>query len=350
MATLCGLAACGSTSSPLSARFASGDEAIVVTGADPAQPGPSVALVDLLDGHADRPLATGVAQASAVAARTNAAGAVGRHWLVAVGAGDDDLVTVDPATGSVGARVPVGLQPDAVATTDDGHLALVADGGSGRLTVVDLTADRVVVTLPLGAGPHGVPTAVAVSPSGSLALVADEGADAVTPVDLRPLSIGTPVAVGAEPDAVAFAPSGAVALIADLGDDQVTVLDGSTAAVTTTLSVPVPPTDVAVTRHPAPGATVATDPAGTAWVSGGGDLVPIDLATMTVGQPIAVGRPAEAVALTDGGRTAWVASTVGTLTKVDLVTGRVEGTTHVGGHPTAVVVPVSAPPPAGTAR
>jgi YVTN family beta-propeller protein len=174
--------------------------------------------------------------------------------------------------------------------------------------------------------------------------------DAVTPVDLRPLSVGTPVAVGFEPDAVAFAPSGAVALIADLGDDQVTVLDGSTAAVTRTLSVPVPPTDVAVTRHPAPGATVATDPAGTAWVSGGGDLVPIDLATMTVGQPIAVGRPAEAVALTDGGRTAWVASTVGTLTKVDLVTGRVEGTTHVGGHPTAVVVPVSAPPPAGTAR
>lgn len=301
--------------------------------ADPAQPGSTIARVDLAAATVDPPLRTTVSEPAAVDA------VPGTGLLAVVGTGDDQLVEIDAASGAVVHRVTVGLEPDAMAVTPDGT-ALVADGGSARLTAVDLRTGRVERTLHVGQ----VPDAVAVNPSGTRAVVVDEAQGAAVPILMAGLTTGFPIAVGSEPDAVAVAPDGVTALVADLGGDSVTPLDLQTGAVGTPVAVGVPPTGVAVTSRPAPGTDRATDPAGTAWVSGGGSLVPIDLSTMTAGSPLSVGRPAEAVALTDGGTRAWVADQDAAVTELDLTTGRVLHTVSVGGRPTAIAVPGGSAP------
>ncbi len=255
--------------------------------------------------------------------------------LVVVGTGDDQLVVIDPATGRVDRRIVVGLQPAAVAVAPGGSNAVVADSGSGQLTEVDLRTGRVTRSVPVGS----VPDAVAVGgPKSSLAVVADEGQGTVVVVRLHPMHPGPAIPVGSEPVAVAIAPGGETALVANLGSDTVTPVNLLTSAAETPITLPVPPTGLAVSPLPAPGTTSSTDPAGTAWVSGGESLVPIDLATMTAGTPIAIGHPTEAVALSSGGRRAWVADQDARVTSVDLVDQRVGPTLYVGGRPSAIVV------------
>lgn len=329
--TLCGLSACGSGGSSLSARVRAGTEAYVANFADPAQPGTAVSRVDTVAGTVDPPLRTTVTEPAAVAA------VPGTDHLVVVGTGDDQLVVLDGLTGAVLRRVVVGLEPDAVAVTPDGREALVADSGSGQLTVVDLRTGRVVRTLKVGADPD----AVAVSgraASGWRAVVLDGTVGAAIPLRLPGPTVGYPVAVGAEPDAVAIT-AGGTALVADLGSDQLVPVDLASGHVGAPVALGVPPTAVAVTTAPAPGTSPATDPTGTAWVAGGGDLVPVNLATMTAGHPVPVGHPAEALALTDGGRRAWVADQNAAVTEVDLATGRPLRTVAVGGRPSAIAIP-----------
>lgn len=332
LTTLCVLAGCGGAESPLSARVGAGEEAYVSAFADPAQPGSDLARVDTASGTDDSPLRTTVSEPAAVAA---APGGV----LVVVGTGDDQLVEIDAATGVVTRRVVVGLEPDAVAVTPDGADALVADEGSGRVSVVDLRRGRVVRTLTVGADPDALGVAgTAGHPGTWRAVVLDGTLGAAIPLRFPGPVPGFPLAVGPEPDAVAVTGSG-TALVADLGDDEVVPVDLTTGAVGSAVDVGVPPTAVALSAEPAPGTSRADDPAGTAWVAGGGDLVPVDLSTMAVGSPVVVGHPAEALAVTDGGRRAWVADQDGTVTEVALATRHVLRTIRVGGRPGAVVVP-----------
>jgi len=333
LATLGAIAGCAGNTAPLSARFAAGDEVVVCTGADLTHPGTTLTLVDAADGRVDTRLASGVVEPAAVAVGT------GRHWMVVVGAGDDRLVTIDPTTGSIGRQVRVGLEPDAVAVTDHGTLALVADSGSAALDAVDLTSGHLTRAVVLSADPDAAPAAVAVGAGGTVAIVADEEQDAAVLVDLRRWQVSAVVPVGAEPDAVAVTPDGTTALVANLGADSIIPVNLAKASAGPPIRLGIDPTGLAVTTAPMPGTSRATDPIGTAWVSGGDALVPVDLRSMTVGTPLPTGGPAEAVALADHGRRAWVADADGAVAEVDLVTGRLQRLVHVGGHPTAVAIP-----------
>lgn len=294
--------------------------------ASPSQPGTSVARIDLSTDRVETPLRTTVSEPSAVVSVPRS-----KNLLVA-GTGDDQLVEIDPTTAKIAHRIVVGLQPDAIAVTPDGTRALVADSGSGRLTVVNLRTGAIAGSVPVGS----VPDAVAVGGLGSrVAVVADEGQDAAVVVSLSSLRAGQPITVGAEPDAVAVTPAG-IALVANLGSDSVTPIDLATGVAGPPIPVAVPPTGLAVSPLAAPGSDRANDPAGTAWVTGGGALVPINLTTMTVGTPVVIGHPAEAVALTAGGRQALVADQDARVTVVDLRSGRVVATTYVGGRPSAI--------------
>ncbi len=317
----------------------SGAEAFVAAFGDGAQPGSEVPRVDLARARTDPPLHTTVSEPDAVAS------VPGTDDLVVVGAGNDQLVEIDGASGRIVLRVTVGLRPDAVAVTSGGT-AIVVDGGSGDITPVDLRTGHVGPAVHVG----DVPDAIAIGGTARrVAVVADAGQGVVMPVFLDGFRQGFPIRVGVEPDAVAFTPGGTTALVANLGSDSVTPVDLARGRPGAAVDVGVPPTGIAVTRRPAPGTTAATDPAGTAWVSGGGSLVPIDLSTMAVGTPVPVGHPAEAVALADGGTRAWVCDEQGTVTEVDLATGRAGPSVFVGGRPRGIVVPGN-PGSAATAR
>jgi len=326
--TLSVLSACGTTGASLSARRSTATAAYVCVFASPSQPGTSLARIDLSTDRVETPLRTTVSEPSAVVSVPLS------NNLLVVGTGDDQLVEIDPRTAKIAHRIVVGLQPDAVAVTPGGTRALVADSGSGRLTVVDLRTGAITGSVPVGS----VPAAVAVGGLGSrVAVVADEGQDAAVVVSLGTLRVGPPITVGAEPDAVAVTPAG-IALVANLGSDSVTPIDLATGVAGPPIPVAVPPTGLAVSPLAAPGSDRADDPAGTAWVTGGGALVPINLTTMTVGSPVAIGHPAEAVALTAGGHRAVIADQDARVTIVDLPEGRIVATTFVGGRPSAILV------------
>lgn len=299
---------------------------------DGAQPGSAVARADLAGRHPDPPLRTTLSEPAALAA------VPGTGDVVVVGTGDDQLVEISAATGRIVRRVTVGLQPDAVAVTPAGT-AIVVDGGADAVTPVNLHTGRVGPAVHVGNGPDAIAIG---GPGGRLAVVADGGQNLVLPVFTATMHPGFPIRAGSEPDAVAFAPGGTLVLVADLGSDNVTPIDLTTGHPARAIPVGVPPTGIAVTRRPAPGTTAATDPAGTAWVCGGGELVPIDLTTMRAGAPIAVGHAAEDLALTDGGTRAWVADQQNRITEVDLADGKVGPSVVVGGRPRDIVIPAAA--------
>jgi hypothetical protein len=73
-------------------------------------------------------------------------------------------------------------------------------------------------------------------------------------------------------------------------------------------------------------------------------VTPVDLTTLQPGTTLQVGTQAQALAVGNGGTTAWVAGGNGTLVPVDLRTGTVGRAVEVGGQPNAVVIP---PAPSG---
>jgi YVTN family beta-propeller protein len=186
---------------------------------------------------------------------------------------------LDPASGATLARLPTGPFPHEVAASPDGRVAVVADYGDGgapgrTLTVLDLTARRVLRTVDLGEyrRPHGIvwlpgagqrvlvtaeqsrallvvdvaagrveraiPTGqqgthmVALAPAGPLAGVrawtTNIGSGSVTAVDLaRGDTVRTRV-TGAGPEAVDVSPDGREVWAADRQQDRITVLDAAT--------------------------------------------------------------------------------------------------------------------------
>ncbi|MGD0868540.1 MAG: YncE family protein [Bryobacteraceae bacterium] len=68
------------------------------------------------------------------------------------------LVIVDPASLTIVARVPVGNNPHEVAVSDDGKTAYISNYGGATIAVVDLTAQKPLAPIELGAlrAPHGL--------------------------------------------------------------------------------------------------------------------------------------------------------------------------------------------------
>jgi YVTN family beta-propeller protein len=291
----------------------------VANGGFVSQPGNTVTPVDLATRTTGDPVAT-ASQPVAIAA------VPGHTELLVANQGHDTVSVVDTTTGQVTTTVGVGLDPSAVAATE--NLAVVANFGADTVSVVDLNTGRVKATIPVGHQPD----AVAIDPTmgtnnAGVALVADYGSNTATPVDLGALAALPAVAVGSEPDAVEIA--GTTALVADFGSNTVTpiALDQPGFPAEFPLAVPGSPTGIAVT----PNAT-------TAWVSGGSSLTPITLATLIPGIPVTLHDVAEAVAITPNGSTAWVAQQGGTLVPVTLANGVAGRPLTVGGRPSAVVI------------
>ena len=154
--------------------------------------------------------------------------------------------------------------------------------------------------------------AVAISPKGTLALVSNYQDGSLSPITLPSLTVGAPVAGGAGADRRLHHPGRAGALVADFQTSTVTPIDLSAMAPGPAIAVGGNPTGIA-----------GAPSSGTAYVSGGDSVTPIDLADpVRRARPIDVGTTAEALAVAPGGTTAWVCGGDGTLVHVDLRTAR----------------------------
>jgi YVTN family beta-propeller protein len=291
-------------------------------------------------------------------------------------------VTVAPST-SVGKTIRVGLYPDAVAVTPDGHLALVANYSSNTVTPISLPSNKALAPIPAGPGPAGI----AVLGNGRTAYVTDANSDTVTPINLATLKPEHRIVVGDGPQGIAVTPNGARAYVADAGaiiagqsgsiGHEVTPIDlstgralapitvgnaplgvavspgGGTVFVTNLNSESVSPIDVATDKAGAPIATdggpLAIAVAGsTAWVVNapagdiGNNIQPISLATDAAGTPIHLPKEPQALAIAPGGTTAWVACLSNRIVEINLRTRHRSASIPVKGGPFAIALAVEA--------
>ncbi len=250
--------------------------------------------------------------------------------LLVVTRGDDTLHEVDPATHQVVHIAGVGVEPIAVAVapggTGDKGVALVANFDSNTVTPVDLGTWRPGPAIPVGNEPVAI--AVAASPTGgATAFVADFGSNQVTPIDLTNMLAGAPIAVGPGPQTLAVA--GGELLVGNFSNSTLTPVAISILRAGAPVPLPLNPTGMAVAPS---GSTV--------YVCGGAGVVPITLNALglDVGTAIALPGVAQGIALDTTGDTAWVTQQTGSIVPVTLATGSVGKPLHLGGHPSAIVI------------
>jgi len=243
------------------------------------------------------------------------------RFLLVINGDKDYLTVVDRQTGAFETQVPVGSRPSGLATflpaastsaLSFGRpsglnypVAIVANGSSGDLTVIDLRNFMESATIPVGRDPR----AVAVHPGGSYAYVVLGGDNQLGVVDLAARTVVRRLPVGTDPVAVAVSAEGRRIIVANLTNNTVSLFDSSdpgnpkalsSAASSPQLPVGVQPTALAITPD---GTRAFSANLGSNWIT------VINLQTVKVEGIVRIQREgqavltsATAVGVTDDGR------------------------------------------------
>jgi YVTN family beta-propeller protein len=228
--------------------------------------------------------------------RRLAAGAVALAWMVTlVGAG---------ASFAAGPKVYVGLfKDDAVA-------------------VIDTTQNRVVTTIPVPKGPHGL----VVTPDGRKVYVSSDGASTVSVIDTASDKIAASIEVGANPHGLAMSQDGRRVLVSAFGTNRSLVIDTATDRVVGEVAVP----QVHNGTLSADGsrAYVASQKQGEAAI------VILDLKTMTRAGAVPLDKTPRALDLSpDGKRLYFTLAGVNAVQVLDTATNQVVAQIPVGASP-----------------
>ena len=151
-----------------------------------------------------------------------------------------EVVVVDPATGAITTRIPVGKRPRGLKISPDGQVLYVALSGSPRagpnvdestlppadraadgVGVMDLAAHKLVRTLPSGQDPESFD----LSPDGRILYVSNEETAEMSVLDLGTGVIRTRVAVGDEPEGVTTSPDGRTVWVTCEEDNEIVGVD-----------------------------------------------------------------------------------------------------------------------------
>lgn len=246
-------------------------------------------------------------------------------------AGSGEVWAIDTATGTVVARVPVGLHPAHVVLTADGSFAYVTNGGENTVSVVDTAARRVAATIPVGAFPHGV----RISPDGKQAYVANLKGGTVSVIDTESRKEFGRIPVGKGPAQAGFTPDGRLAFVSLSGENRVALIDPATRKVIRKIDVGTVPIQVYATpdsrtllvanqgSRKAPGRTVSV----------------IDLETYKNVKTIETGAGAHGVVVDREGRYAYVTNMyANSVSVVGLKDLKVVATVPVGANPNGISV------------
>ncbi|MEU1825091.1 beta-propeller fold lactonase family protein [Streptomyces abikoensis] len=236
------------------------------------------------------------------------------------------LATVDPGTGQVGTPRPVSVGPHPVAVdfAPDGTSVLVVGQTSGTLTAIRV--DTLAATH-LGTPVGAVPAGVVHGPEGAFAYVGDQATGDLVTVRTAPRKTDEiPTGAGSKPVNVAVSPDGAWAYAADSASDKVAVLDLDTRRPGTPVALGAPhqPWDVAI----APDRTFAcaTSPGSSSLLlltPAPGETLTLDGAVTVTPIALAPGASPYGVAVTPDGRYAVTAdSGTATVSLVDPKGGR----------------------------
>jgi YVTN family beta-propeller protein len=214
----------------------------------------------------------------------------------------------------VAATIPVGSHPGGIAADPAAGTVYVANSGDGTVSVIDVAANTVTVTIPIPAAPQqemSRPSGVAVDPAAGTVYVINGGGDtwgAVSVIDAATnaltatISLPTiPLAAGSDPTGVAVDPAAGTVYVPTPGNGTVSVIGEAANAVTATIPFGMALHSVGVAVDPA---------AGTVYLTMGGAVSLIDAATNAVTATISlpVGSGISGVAVDPAAGTVYVAN------------------------------------------
>jgi YVTN family beta-propeller protein len=116
--------------------------------------------------------------------------------------------------------------------------AYVGNFKDSTVSVIDTEADKVIATVPVAAGPHGM----AITRDGRTVYVSGDGSSSVDVIDTATDKVVKTINVGKAPNGVALTPDDRVLLVTVYGEDHIAFIDTSTQSVIATLAVTKPHT------------------------------------------------------------------------------------------------------------
>jgi YVTN family beta-propeller protein len=154
---------------------------------------------------------------------------------------DNTVSAIDTASGKVVATVPVAAGPHGMVITRDGRFVYVSGDGASQVSMIDTGTDTVVKTIEVGKSPHGL----ALTPDGRRMLVAVNGDSRVAVVDTATQTVMGSVEVG-KPHTITIRPDGKVAYVSSQvpGKFALVVIDLGKLAVTRTIPLEKTPRDL----------------------------------------------------------------------------------------------------------
>jgi YVTN family beta-propeller protein len=236
------------------------------------------------------------------------------------------VTPVNMATRKVGAAIPVGDDPSAIAITPNGRTAYVVNSGSGTVTPITTATRTAGKAIRVGDDP----AAIAITPNGRTAYVTNSGSDTVTPISTSTNKPGPAIPVGAYPKALAITPDGATVYVLDWEGGAVTPIATATGRAGPEIRTGAFPSAIAITPD---GATAYV-------VNYGSDTVtPVSTATGETRPAIPVGQAPNSIAITPNGQTAYVVDgDTDAVTPISTAAGETRPAIGVGYSPVSVAV------------
>jgi YVTN family beta-propeller protein len=146
--------------------------------------------------------------AGAVPSRTTAA--MGHAPKAYVGLFSDNAVAViDTGTNRVLSTIPIPAGPHGLVISPDGLRVYASSDGASTVSVISTVTDRVVTSIEVGRSPHGL----AITPDGRRVLVAGFGTNQVIMIDTVRNQVIASIPVGS-PHNIALSPDGRIAYVA----------------------------------------------------------------------------------------------------------------------------------------
>ncbi len=273
-----------------------------------------------------RRLAGGVVAVALAAWLTGSAAAAGPKAYVGLFK-DDAVAVIDTSQNRVVATIPVPKGPHGLVVTPDGRKAYVSSDGASTVSVIDTASDKVVATIDVGANPHGL----AMSSDGRKLLVCAFGTNRALVVDTATDKVAGEIAVPQGHNG-AISPDGSRAYVASQkqGEAALVILDLKT--MTRAGAVPLDKTPRAVDASPDGKRVYFT-------LAGVNAVQVLDTATNQIVAQIAVGvSPHQAPPTADGRWDLVVAQGPGELDIVDTSTNALAAAVPVGKTPHWVAI------------
>ena len=146
---------------------------------------------------------------------------------------DDVIRVLDISQRSVSRVIalPDGAQPEGIAITADGSVALVAEAGTGRVAIINLKTFTVTAQITVGVSP------ISVAIAGNTAFIVNQGNDTLSVINLGTLAVVTSIAVGRGPSSIAIDAAANRLYVANQNAGTISTIDLSTFNVISTTNL-----------------------------------------------------------------------------------------------------------------